>query len=255
MPATPINLETLKRVARRIKRERDIPHFEALDLAAQQFGFANYTHSKRALEKGPLDSCVKILVSAKARTNGSRAWVSSRIEVQIQQSLSELAVRKHMKGYLAGCRVIDENNIELEPFDNNILDVGVARNFVRQVARTLQFMDATGLKPSEAKRIYPGGGYWNRPPVADHDSGWYDPSSGAYFLLTEPYPGRLSANSPEQRQWEEKHSFSCERLNWGSIYSDRTEAYILAADRFSESMSAVISKLAHYSRPVKFSDS
>lgn len=255
MHATKITLETLKRLARKIKRERDIPHFEALNLAAQRFGFANYTHARRALEEEALDPRSTILVSARARTNGSRAWVSSRIEVQIGKSLSELAIRKYLRGYLCGCRVASENHIELEPFDNNILDVSVARNYVRQVARTLQFMDATGLKPSGAKRIYPGGGYWNRPPLADHDSGWYHPDSKAYLLLTEPYPRRLALNSPDQRQWEEKHKFSCQRLDWGSIYSDRTEAYILASDKFSETMGAVIRKLSNYSRPVDYSTS
>lgn len=253
MHATPIILETLKRLARRIKRERDVPHFQALDLAAQQFGFANYTHAKRALEKAALDLSTKILVSAMSRTKSSPAWVNSAIEVPIRKSISELSVKKYLRGYLGGCRVVSENHIELDPFDNNILDVSVAQNYVRQVARTLQFMDATGLKPSGAKRIYPGGGYWNRPPLADHDSGWYDPESKAYLLLTEPYPRRLALDSPEQRQWEEKHKFNCKPLTWGSIYSDRTEAYILAADKFSATMDAVISKLSNYPRPIDFS--
>lgn len=43
-------LDTLKRMARQLKRELDIPHHQALDVAAQRMGFSNYAHAQRCFD-------------------------------------------------------------------------------------------------------------------------------------------------------------------------------------------------------------
>lgn len=45
----PKSLESLKRLAAKIKKERGIPHADALDIAAVQAGFRNYAHANRSL--------------------------------------------------------------------------------------------------------------------------------------------------------------------------------------------------------------
>lgn len=42
----------LKRLAKRIRRERGIPYHDALDIAAQRGGYENFTHAVRSLSQG-----------------------------------------------------------------------------------------------------------------------------------------------------------------------------------------------------------
>src|SRR3546814_1831668 len=86
-------------------------------------------------------------------------------------------------------------------------------------------MDATGLKPSSARRCYPTHEYDSRPPVADHDHCWFDPDARVHILSTEPYPGRSERGEPRQIEWERRHGWSTMYVDWGSIYGNRSEEH------------------------------
>src|SRR3546814_14320661 len=89
-------------------------------------------------------------------------------------------------------------------------------------------MDATGLKPSSARRCYPTHEYDSRPPVADHDHCWFDPDARVHILSTEPYPGRSERGEPRQIEWERRHGWSTMYVDWGSIYGNGTEFIFVA---------------------------
>lgn len=46
---TPITIVGIKRLARAIKHEREIPHHLALDVAAQKAGYRNYKEAQKIL--------------------------------------------------------------------------------------------------------------------------------------------------------------------------------------------------------------
>ena len=50
----PTTLEGIKRLAKGIKRDLDVTHGRALDLAAQQANFENFRHARQALQHLPL---------------------------------------------------------------------------------------------------------------------------------------------------------------------------------------------------------
>jgi hypothetical protein len=48
----PSTMEGIKRLAKSIKREKNITHTKALDLAAQAAGFENFQHAHKTLHAG-----------------------------------------------------------------------------------------------------------------------------------------------------------------------------------------------------------
>jgi hypothetical protein len=49
----PTTIDGIKRLARQIHKAGDIPHHEALELAAKQAGFENYRHALKRLSEQP----------------------------------------------------------------------------------------------------------------------------------------------------------------------------------------------------------
>lgn len=52
--SAPNTISGIKSLAKRLKRAGGLQHARALDLAAQQAGYSNYTHAQRALSAPPL---------------------------------------------------------------------------------------------------------------------------------------------------------------------------------------------------------
>lgn len=46
----PRTLDGLKRTAKRVKRDEDVTHTQALDIVARRMGYENYTHARKTLK-------------------------------------------------------------------------------------------------------------------------------------------------------------------------------------------------------------
>lgn len=89
-----------------------------------------------------------------------------------------------------------------------------ASEAIGQVARTIRFMDATGLLPT-SEEIYgiKSLSKEQRLPGQDHATTWRDPETNAIVMLDEPY-GYVDNLFTDRVGWAKRHGFSVHRLNY-----------------------------------------
>lgn len=230
----------LKRVAKKLQRETGIPYHEALNRASQIGGFHNFSDAHRHLDNRHRETQFDISIREGWRDRETREHGTGSVSVGLSAPLNELLKPHHLAGYLGGSRI--ESDIELLGWSRSD-GAERAKLETARMARTLQFMDITGWKPSNSKRCYPKGQWENRPPIADHDNCWYDPATKQHILSTEPYPGRYDSNADKQRDWAKDHDYSTVKVRWGSIYGLGTELYLAAKNGKALSLRVTASRL------------
>ncbi len=216
-------LDGLKRAAKKARRGTGIAYRAALEKVAREAGYADYHAAQSAFAEsaGAAGHQVKIFEfwsdhSAGTRGNESRTFL-------FDKPLGELVTPAQLTGHLSGAR-IDK--------DGSLIGYGrsdsqrQARAEICRMARTLQFISATGLKPARGGKCYPKGDQNFRPPGADHDRGWYDPATRSFLLTEEPYPGRHQLSADARRVWHETHGWETARSHWGSMYGFGTELHL-----------------------------
>jgi hypothetical protein len=218
-------LDGIKRAAIKLKRRTGVSHSHALDQIAREAGYPDFFSASQAYAASGDVARHPVTIyefwsdrPAGTRGNESRTFLLDR-------PLGELVKPHQLTGYLGGAKLSDENAII---GCGNSHNPAQARAEICRIARTLQFMAATGLKPSRGSRCYPKGDQDNRPPGADHDQGWYDPATRSFLLTEEPYPGRHRSHADERKRWAEKHGWRTVQSQWGSMYGHGTELYLTA---------------------------
>lgn len=217
----PQSVDGLKRLAKRIKKDAGIPHATALDVAAQQAGFQNFVHFRNQVENGNNVDEVEVLLTSRWRNPRSRGDFGT-LEARILLSRPipnivtgygiEICPRLGSYKLRDGLTLADQR---LNP------DKTIALRYLGQAARTLQFIDATGLKPARARRseniLYPSSHRREELPKADHASFWREPRTDRILCMNEPY---WSPDQPitEQQAWANRNGFGIQRLDWGSLY-------------------------------------
>lgn len=250
MPYIYTKLADLKNRARRIAREESVPRHEALDLAATRGGFQNYAHARGQLPDEGAPPRYPVDIRQRWREQEPRRHGLASYPVWLSNPLLELVRTDQLVGYLGGCAIQGGNVLVGDGFmrdqEETQIDIG-------KMVRALQFMDATGLKPSRAKRLYPKGRWDNRPPIADHDHGWYDPEARVHVLSTEPYSHHADQR-PEQKAWEQVHGWTTMRVEWGSIYGFGTELYLLCPQDYGPVLRKKLARLEQSSSAIRTED-
>lgn len=247
-------LAGIKHAAIRHKREAGISHGAALDVVARQAGFANYVTAYSAYTAGALPAAppqfpITIHQYWITRDRTGRGHESRTFN--FDRPLTALVTKHQMKGYFGGSRIEDDTNLIAHGYADSI---GTARAEICRLARALQFIAATGLKPSRGGRCYPKGEWDNRPPGADHDTTWYDPATRQFLLTTEPYPGRMEGTAHERAAWSDKHGWRVLRSRWGSVYGYGTELYLVGKAKGGLDLDAFEQKLARLPDPFEEAD-
>ncbi len=217
-------LNGIKRAAVKLKRRTGLKHNEALNQIAREAGFTDYhaaTVAYAAVPKVP-GYAITIYEFWSDRAAGTRGNESQTF--MLPKPLNDLVKSRHLSGYLGGTRISELGLIGYGHSHSQ----AQARAEICRMARTLQFMAATGLKPSRGGRCYPKSDYNYRPPGADHDQGWYDPATRSFLLTEEPYPGRLQRSVEGRKVWAARHGWETVQSHWGSIYGHGTELYLTA---------------------------
>jgi hypothetical protein len=230
----------LKNRARKLAREEDLPHHEALDMTALRGGYQNYAHALRQLPETIELPTYRIEVGQRWWERETRQGGQATATAALRTPLAQLVKSHQLIEYLGGCQFDGKNRLVSS---GRMRDRQESRNDVGRVVRTLQFMDATDLKPSSARRGYPKGDWDHRPPIADHDSTWYDPEQRAHILVTQPYPGRADRHDTAQLEWEARHGWQTLQTSWGSLYGFGTEFYLLCPNEYAEILRRKLAKL------------
>ena len=138
-----------------------------------------------------------------------------------------------------------------------------ARRRVCAAARTLAFIDATGLRPSSAfRRAFPSDyfEYGIRIPGQDHATVWFDPSNRRYLIANEPYEAaaesRRSRGEQEQQQWCEKYGYDTTKAPWLGMYNPDggTHLYLFSHKNKGIALEPVIAALAQLAPPLVEAD-
>jgi hypothetical protein len=237
-------VDGLKRFAKKLQREIDCPLHEAQERAAQIGGFQNFKDARRNLEQP--QKLYAVHISDRWADYQPSETGSASTEIHLRAPLSRLIKEHNLTGYLSGFALTETGNLQARPGarwqGKDITVYTIAR-----VARSLQFIAVTGLKPSSAYRAcYPKKDWDNRPPIADHDHCWYDPDNKAHVLSTEPYPGRAQSARKRQNEWEARHGWEAFQVNWGSIYGIGTEMYLCCPTSYADILKQKIAALEQY---------
>ncbi len=222
----PSTLNGIKQLAKKIRREHNIPHQDALELASRQAGYENFVHAKRQLSAVTTPRRFPVYLSVHwftrrgrkdgPRPNGLRHG-RELLCVHLSRPLSEI-VAKHRVGQargLYGFRMEYDDHLEHR---TNLESQEEARRRLLTAVRSLRFMEATGLQPVSTKKYDAISVALTRMPGRDHDSDWFDPVSGSYVCLDEPYAAAVKDRGAERAHWLASNGLKMVAPEWEGIY-------------------------------------
>ncbi|HBO4336431.1 TPA: DUF5623 domain-containing protein [Pseudomonas aeruginosa] len=236
--ALPSSLPGLKRLAKSIGRQQEIPHFQALNQAAQNCGYQDYHHARRVLERlsaGDLSTpgSYSIYLSAYWHDTSTKPFRRGLETLKIELPSPLLAVvQKHQCGSarnLEAFYIEYEDHLEMR---GNLESQVRARELLYRAALTLQFMEATDLRPATTKVQRKKMQIVEELPERDHLSRWLAPS-GQWVVLDEPYDHVTEPKSLASRAaWVESHGLFWARPAWsGLYYPDNAVPHLICADQ------------------------
>ena len=226
MPKTNLHPRTLtgiKTLAHDLKVQTGVTHTAGLDLAAGLAGFPNYKAALKRLGKAEGDAPpprFPLFISIWWRDPSTRASGRETVRIETGRPLDELFPLKTMRHarYLSGMKRAGPDHLVYRVLNAG---QGQARIEAAGAARTIAFIEATGLVPSGASRKeYPKGEEKNALPGHDHTGVWQDAETKAYVITDEPYTGasREARYSPDRAAWAEKWDMDLRPVDWGGMY-------------------------------------
>lgn len=225
----PTTRSGIKSLAREIKKSGSKYH-HALDTASQQAGFQNWADANRLLTEISVPRTLEPLHKARFvaywRDFEAKKAGVEEIEFSLRRPLSELikAERAMRASYVGG--FTNEGGGWLVDRSLRCWCQEVAVGGIETAARTLQFIDHTGLRPSYSrKNLRPGGRVI---PGRDHLTAWFDPIARKHVLVDEPYG--LKGLDDERAAWALRYNRQILKPNWKGMHNPTggTEAYLIA---------------------------
>jgi hypothetical protein len=252
-PIRPSTLVGIKRYANNLKASLGLKHAAALDAAAAAGGFQNFIHARRQLGGDPrTTSSHMAFITTYWRVRETGESGQETLSVQLATPLDELVKPAHLRSarHFRGFRFAAADHLMR---NLNTASQSDARRLVCAAARTLVFMEATGLRPSAGhSRAYPRGNVANAVPGRDHYSEWYDPATKVYVFVDEPYSGGKQGLSQDRLAWARKHGWEIVRTSWAGMYYPEGDCTLfLAADKQKGySLAAIVAALDSLPPPV-----
>ena len=225
----PSSIVGVKRFARQLRREHGLPYHEALDRAAQAASCQNYAHARSDLDcrrrkDGPGNRVFLTMYweDRKARTHGRET-----LAVWLSKPLLDVCSRAELKRArsLGWFRCVAEDHLVADTVLNS---QDATRREICSAARTLGFMDETGLKPATAhaarvaKRDQA-----ETLPRCDHVTFWTDPATNQLVMIDEPYTDPVVTD--ERRAWSQRQGWDLQVSKWPGMYFPYRSAMFVAA--------------------------
>lgn len=256
----PSTVDGIKQLAKKIKRESNSTHNNALDLASHQAGFENFVHARRRFAAGQLTG---LLANAEIQPVYpiylSAHWYASRRESPEQQRRAgretlQVNLSRPLPEVVAKHRVTSARGLgwfRMEYTDHlehltNLESIEKARERLVEAARSLRFMEATGLQPASTKQHRDAIRALDDFPCADHTSGWMDPIGGSCILLDEPYGRTIADHRNERQVWLATRNLHMLTPSWdGLYYPGECPPHLISSDaallhRIAAALSTVI---------------
>lgn len=237
----PSTIDGVKRLANQLKKSENLPHAYALDAAARLAGYENYAHARRSIkvEQSAGLPGYDLYIGVPWNDREIKTRGIEVLKIRTGSRLDDI-VRPSLYREARGLTTMRRREVDYIEDSHVSHSQSRARRDACIAARSIEFMNATGLQPSKARtKMYPGGNYQNRMPGADHDSDWYDPAAKQHVAVTEPYAAAAEHRSERHAAWMAKHGWDIRKTRWGGIYNpdggcelyltaDRSKGYSLA---------------------------
>jgi len=213
---TPRSISALRAAASRLRKaSSQLTQTEALNLAAANAGFANFTHAQRTLPE------VMKALTLRCRWRDDSAKGTEVLKYPLPWTAEGVVSMRLKAARIASFEVFEDGLFCSEIASNRYM----ARYWLVQALRELMVIEATGLRPDYPKNRLPkvrqefnGTKYFEpvQPPGADHLSAWYDSETKATLLMDEPYLRK-----------DEEHSRASSRAEWCKRfdYLERSSAW------------------------------
>ncbi|MDN7431389.1 DUF5623 domain-containing protein [Burkholderia sp. AU45388] len=220
--AQPSTLDGIKRLAKTIKRERKIPHHQALDEASREAGYQNLRHAQSQIEHPTTHAAY--LSAYWANPGGAgRETLTIRLPKPLADVIAshQLRTAKNLGWFF----LESVDHIELR---TDVSNQQLARNELLAAARTLRFMAATGLRPTTTQQQRRPMRVFDDLPGFDHPSRWIDGETGAWVFIDEPY----AVLEPEKRhRWVADHGIHMATPEWDGLHSPTTIPHVFCSDQ------------------------
>ncbi len=239
----PSTLEGVKRLATQIGKERGIKHAIALDLAARAANCANYTHARRTLPtRGTRHEQHYVLLTIYWYDSKTHDIGRETYRMELPKPILEICSKADLKrvsgfGWL---RMVAPDHFVSDSLAQSQLS---ARSIIGRAERSLRFMQHTGLRPSrDSKGAYPDRTQDTKLPGTDHATDWYDPASGQFILVDEPYS--KVPDDPERMAWAKQHGWHLRMSTWPGMYNPyRCGLYVATDGRAQFDFDALMAKI------------
>lgn len=219
----PTTVVGIKRLAHALRRGQGLKHAAALDRASRDAGFENYRHAlaqlggvprpKRADIGGTGPTYVTAYWFDKAASTGGR----ETLQIRLRHRWSDL-IGPRAFAHTRGLRNFRGQAPDHVVFRAILFKQEDARDAVCAAARTLAFMDITGLQPGRIGSAIEGA-HGNRLPCSDHAQRWRDRSGDLQVLTDEPYTASVKGHEAERASWATRNGLCIVVPPWSGMYN------------------------------------
>ncbi|KZW99006.1 hypothetical protein JL49_20130 [Pseudoalteromonas luteoviolacea] len=225
----PSTIGGIKRQAKQLKKSLKVPHYEALNLAAREASFENFSHARKLLKNTNTKNSAHRLFFTVYWYDGKRLNSGREVlEIELSRPLLEIATKRELShSYALGQFRLASPDLFVDDHLSHSQEEAI--NKICKAVRVLRFMEATGLKPNDdGDNTYPEEDHINKLPNADHSTSWRDPDLGQFILIDEPY---LSPTVEGKRAaWAKEHNWYLQASKWAGMYYPGYSSMFVATD-------------------------
>lgn len=246
----PTTILGIKRLATQIRKDQNLKHARALDLAAKAANFENYRHAQRALPVLPRQPKPYLLLTI--------YWLDKKLpyrrgretlKIELSVPIFDICTKSDLKN------VRGFGNLRMVTEDHFVCDsVADSQEYARQrlctAERSRRFMEHTGLRPTyKHPKAYPNGLGGDKLPYIDHPTDWVDPIGGQYVLVDEPYGPAPS--DAERADWAARTGWQIIKTSWPGMYNPyNCDLYIAFDGRSSYDIDALAARISGMPAPL-----
>jgi len=204
------------------------PH-EALNIAAQTASFQNYTHARKNLANSNLNNSEhQVFFTVYWYDRKNHSYGREVLEVELSKPLTEIGTKQELSNThsLMRFRLAHDDHFVC---DEVSYDQSGAQHIICKAVRVLRFMEASGLKSSkDYDAAYPLRDRDNKLPCSDHSTQWFDPTTGQFILIDEPYlPPKVTG---DRAKWAKEYNWHLHASKWGGMYVPGESSMFICTD-------------------------
>ncbi len=253
---SPSTMTGIKRLANQIKSAHGLSHGEALKQASIAAGYANFRHAQNSLpDNPPARPNHQIYLTAYWRDTTAETSGRETLIISLRSPWTDLLSRSEL-GSARGLENFRPEGPDHLCRRNVARSQDTARESVCHAARTLQFVEATRLRPSSGySRAYPKRNGNNNVPGQDHVCVWFDDEK-RYLIADEPYENSVELKRELRSTWCKTHGYSERKPNWPGMHYPfgGTRLYLLSDNVKGVPLEPVLKALERLPAPHSSSD-